>query len=95
MAEGIDDSRAILIAEMNKLNRALIDEANFDLNQKRAGGSPYGGYDSDGGATGAAGIVNNFHMHGLVVREEADIGKIADTLYRKQQQNRRGLGVAF
>jgi phage-related protein len=50
--------------------------------------------------TGTAGnttesIVNNFHMHGLVIREDADINKIADALHRKQQQARRGLGVAY
>ena len=38
-------------------------------------------------------IVNKFDCTGMVVREEADIDKIANRLYQKQQTASRGRGV--
>jgi hypothetical protein len=50
---------------------------------------------NSGFSSGANGMVNNFYISGLTVREEADIDKIAGALYRTQQQAQRGRGVAF
>jgi predicted N-acetyltransferase YhbS len=55
-----------------------------------SGASFAGSYD---GAAG--GISNNFNIASLIVREEADINKIADALYRMQRRNARGMGVTF
>jgi len=49
-----------------------------------------------GAATEAMGsITNNFNISELIVREEADIDRIAGALFRKQQQSMRGVGVAY
>lgn len=37
-------------------------------------------------------IVNNFNIASVVIREEADIEKIATQLYRKQVKSKRGIG---
>ena len=39
-------------------------------------------------------ISNNFNIGSLVVREEADIKKIARELFEMQRSNGRGLGMA-
>ena len=39
-------------------------------------------------------IENNFNISSLVVREEADIKKIARELYDMQKRTGRGLGMA-
>jgi phage-related protein len=56
----------------------------------------FGATGTDNGyASAAAGIINNFNVSGLVVREEADIDRIANQLYRLQQRGARGMGVSF
>lgn len=39
-------------------------------------------------------ITNNFNIASVVVREEADINRIADALYKKQLRENRGRGLA-
>ena len=48
-----------------------------------------------GSATPAgASITNTFNISQLVVREEADVDRVADALYRKQQKTGRQAGIA-
>jgi len=46
-----------------------------------------GGYTGDGGSSG-----NNIHVENLIVREEADIEKIAQKLINLQQDKKAALG---
>ena len=48
--------------------------------------------DADGNGTGGGEVTNNFNISSLVVREEADIQKIAQQLYKLQQRNSRAKG---
>ena len=48
--------------------------------------------DTEGTGTGSGDITNNFNISQLVVREEADIQKISQQLYKLQQRNSRAKG---
>lgn len=48
--------------------------------------------DSDGSSAGGQGITNNFNISSLVVREEADVQKISQQLYKLQQRSSRAKG---
>jgi len=81
--------------EMNKVGRDMQNAIprDFDI-----GADIHGAYATSGVGVGfepSSGIVNNFNISELIVREEADIHKIAGQLFRLQQQNQRGRGVAF
>jgi len=80
--------------EMNKVGRDMQNAIpdDFDI-----GANIHGGYNLGAlqGAGTEAGVVNHFHIAELIVREEADIRKIAGQLFRLQQQSQRGRGVVF
>jgi len=80
--------------EMNRVGRDMQNAIpdDFDI-----GANIHGGY-AMGALAGnqmEAGVVNHFHIAELIVREEADIRKIAGQLFRLQQQSQRGRGVVF
>jgi len=51
-----------------------------------------GGYTGDGGSGGGGSSGNNIHVENLIVREEADIEKIAQRLLNLQQDKNAALG---
>jgi len=81
--------------EMNKVGRDMQNAIPHDFD---IGADIHGAYVYSGAGAGfevGSGIVNNFNISELIVREEADIHKIAGQLFRLQQQTQRGRGVAF
>jgi hypothetical protein len=84
-------------AGAHKLNRLLKDKQTYALAtaqlasdkiavNNQNGSSPVIG---DGGTT----ITNQFNLNGVVIRDEADIDKIAAELYRKQETGMRSRGI--
>ena len=54
------------------------------------------GFMPDGAGSDSEGtIIQNFNLSGMIVREEADIQRIAQELYKLQERNRRKRGVVY
>jgi len=68
---------------------------NLDMSGVSAGVRGASLRSSASGSGSEAGIVNQFNISELVVREQADINRIASQLYRLQQQSQRGRGLAL
>jgi phage-related protein len=84
--------------EMKKVGRNMQNAipTNFDTNIGASvlTGSLGANTTDLGYFAGAGGIVNNFNVS-AVVREEADINKIASRFYKLQQRSARGMGVTL
>jgi predicted GNAT superfamily acetyltransferase len=84
---------------MNKVGRDMQNAipSSFNLDASINGAYSMAGRPGMAGSLpdDAGSVTNHFHIAELVVREEADIDKIAAALFRKQQQARRSQGVAF
>ena len=54
------------------------------------------GFMPDGAGSDSEGtIIQNFNLSGMIVREEADIQRIAQELYKLQERNRRKRGLVY
>ena len=92
---GIESNASEALAPANKLSEALSrafdvrSKVDFKISELRATRTPY-----VGNATANEGyeINNNFNISSLVIREEADIQKLAQQLHKQQERHQRAQG---
>jgi len=95
--QGVENLAGAVKSSVNALFGDLGRNMSSGVSFDTSGLSGFGGVSAAmNGRDGTdAGIVNQFNISQMVVREDADINRIASQLYRLQQQSQRGRGLAL